>query len=608
MPHRFTSQPLSSVPKKTRGRKKDQLTKKLTEIYENDDGSMPDMRQFRPRHRHRFLRAVVTFLFSAAFFATIAWVGFFVIEPRQQFSEDDVLLNVSGGETVVPGEEVRYRLLYENGQHASLQEVVLHVRYPDGFVFATSTRSPDTETHDSWSIGNLSGGDSGTIDIVGRLFGDVKQKQSLRAFISYRPENFSSEFQKVATQTTEINAAPLGLSLSVKPEVTIGAKETITLAVEPQGGARPEHLIVALEPSDTFVPLSSVPSGDGSPTKWYIDVLDGTKTFTITGTFVDTGVDATSVSAVVRGFQTEKREGDGYVYDEETQTAKLVRTSVQLSLGINGTLEDSPVRPGDRVSGSIVVKNTGTEPQTNVSVRAIFDAPSVRRQSVLDWPHLVDEANGDVVGEQLSDDIRRGTIVWTAAEVPVLRELGPQEEVTIDFHLPVKNSSDVDLTEFPVGNIRATAEVHYGLKSDRQIRSANPITLTLLSDTDIEVRDDREVDNQGREAHTVSWILTNSLHSLSSTTIETDVYGDVSIDPMITAPIGQAVFDSQKKKIVWTIDTLPITLDTAALQFSVLLNKKNPTQTQLTSKVRLKAYDMVVNHEILLVGDEIQLR
>ena len=73
-----------------------------------------------------------------------------------------------------------------------------------------------------------------------------------------------------------------------------------------------------------------------------------------------------------------------------TTSVRLTDTAVTASLAINGTDSDATVRSGDILSGSIQVKNNGNTPESNVVVRAVFDAPSVNRQSILKWADLAD--------------------------------------------------------------------------------------------------------------------------------------------------------------------------------------------------------------------------
>ena len=116
-----------------------------------------------------------------------------MFQPSSGFKEKDVVLSVAGEEEIVYGQEINYRVRYRNNQGASLSKVVLQVRYPEGFVFIDSSRAPSNEKKDEWDLRTINKQDSGYIDIRVKLYGTLGDKQSLRAFLNYKPANFSSE-------------------------------------------------------------------------------------------------------------------------------------------------------------------------------------------------------------------------------------------------------------------------------------------------------------------------------------------------------------------------------------------------------------------------------
>ncbi len=52
---------------------------------------------------------------------------------------------------------------------------------------------------------------------------------------------------------------------------------------------------------------------------------------------------------------------------------------------------------------------------------------------------------------------------------------------------------------------------------------------------------------------------------------------------------------------------MPETLDVLALPLNITLNKKDPTQNTLMSKVKITAEDTITGETITLTGDEISL-
>lgn len=591
--------------------KEEKMAEELKEIYQNGDGSMPDMFHFeRRREGWNLFKAASTFLLSLVFLGAAAAAALFILEPNSGFNDADVAALIDAPGAIEAGGVIAYRLVYTNHQPVALTNVVLSVRYPDGFLFVESS-IPADDGNSSWQFGRLDAGETAELQITGRLFGDIGQEQSLRAFLTYTPENFQSEFQKADSATTRIADAPITLVLGAPTEAAAGASGDIVLTLESKNGAHVQHIELELSDAEGLVVTSVAPSASAiGPYRWSVKPLTSTSTYTVKASFV--GVpdrDEVTVAATVRGWSDEKKIGSGYVLARVALPVRIKRTAIHVSMAVNGTMSGSDIRPGDALSGSIVVKNDSAESQSDVVVRALFDAPSAARQSLLRWSDLADPYSGDVVGEQLGPGVRRGIITWSANEVPGLGSIPPGASVTIDFSLPVKTKEEIDFDAISETMVIAAADIRIGKGPKQQILSGSPITLFVVSDARLEVRDEPMNTPDGKESHRLSWILTNAFHELTSTTISADLFGDVSVDPLsISAGVGRAAFDATKKKITWTIDRLPTALDTAALQFTVVLNSANPTQTQLSSKVTGQATDTVAQKSIPIVGDEVLLR
>lgn len=598
---------VSEAPGAANPRKKTEkeIEAKLAEIYENGDGSLPDMTQFSRRERNRFFTAFVVLLVSCLTLALVAWLGFFVFQPKGKFVEEDVILSVSGKEAVGFGEEVTYRVRYRNAQNVPLGSAVVSVRYPKGFIFSGSSRPPTSDTNDEWAVGSIEPQGSGYIDIRGRLFGDERAEQSLRVFLNYKPANFSSEFQKVAFVSARVSEVPVSVSYNVPEEVTAGADAEMSLVLRPAaeyaGAVR-----VDIDPGVNFAKKDSTPKSDEFERyQWSFDRISAEETITLRGAF-QAGGEPRKVVLTVYG------SGDGaseeYVLSRREFEVSVRENDVSAQVAINGSTGELSVQPGDMLITSVSVRNTGRTALRNARVRLVFDAPSLGRQSLLHWSRVEDELEADIVGEQLNDDVRRGIISWTAAHLPALARIDPGDDVAVDFQLPLKNGELIELADFKLSQIFASVELQYEADGERRVVSGNKMNITVNSDLSFEVRDEAAAEGGG-DRHTVVWLVSNNFHPLKDITLEADIYGDVAWDAdALSVPAGTAEFDAESGRLRWTLPSMPSALNTLALQFGVVLNEKNPTQTNLTSKVRIQATDEITGQKIILVGDEVLLK
>lgn len=585
------------------------IDKQLTEIYENQDGSMPDMTTIEKKHRGRLVRAFFTLLFACAFLGGVAWLGFFVIQPQSGFSEEDVIVSISGEEHIHIGQQVRYRIRYRNAQSTSLAQAVLQVRYPEGFVFEESSVEPTNGKNDEWSLGTIKGQDSGFIDVFGTMYGDLGKRQSFRVFLNYLPANFSSEFQKVAHVTTEIESTPVKVSVTGPEDVAYGAETTYEVTVSKDGDIAVATLALELE-HGAFRKTDSEPASDQfEETRWTLGSFEEETKVSITGAFNGEGeYDRAPLAVRVIGWKDESGREDPFVLATTSLDVAVLRTELSAQLVMNGSSADFDVQPGERLNTSIAIKNVGQSTFENMRVRLVFETPSAKNKSMLYWQDIDDPADGNIVGEQVNKDRRRGLVTWDKTHVTALRSLSPGDSALIDMSIPIKTMDQADLTAFASGAITAFLEVRYDVDDKQESLSTTPLTMTVNSDLAFEVRDDVREDAQGRDVHIINYVLTNQFHGLENVELTADVYGDVTWDEsLLQVPAGDLTWDADAKKITWKIPLLPAEVDTVSLQFGLLMNSDNPTQTRLTSKPQLVATDSVTGRQLVKIGNEIVL-
>ncbi len=596
------------APKKETGERERVIGEQLAQIYENSDGSMPDMKTFETRSKSRLMRAFVIFLISCVFFAVAAWVGLFVLQPRSQFSEEDVVLAISGDDTIVPGDEVTYRIRYRNSQSIALNNVILEVRYPEGFAFTTSTVASTDQKGDRWEIQHLDPGSGAYIDVTGRFFGNLGDKQSIRAFLAYKPENFTSTFQAVATKTIETSGESVHIEVALADEAARNLDTPITITITPKEGKTLEHVALVCMTKEFIVGKKSTPPYDADvPCVWTFDRIDTPIVITFSGSFTG-GNTSQDFSAELRGWSSKEREGDGYVLAKASRSVALVDATTNVSLVVNGGSGDTTIAPGEMIAGSIVVQNKGETPLTDVVVEALFDAPSYNNRSILGWQELEVTGDADVAGNQLTPDTRRGKVTWDKRYIPELASIAPGKQVQIDISIPVRGGDEITLANFTTNNIAVGANFTHGKADARTTVSSNQINLSLVSDFALKVNHEFASNGGAAGIYDISWVISNSFHPLKNIRLEADFYGDVSLDQSkISAAGGSATYDTKNKRLVWTIPEMPISVDVLTLEFQVVLNSDNPTQKDLTSKVKMSAEDGITGTSIKKMGDEIQI-
>lgn len=590
------------------------IEKELKAIYEDNSGKIPNMHQIQKRNQHPVLRAIFGILVFGGCMAIIAWVGFFYLPSQKQVGKDHMVFEINGPTELKIGATTTYILRWKNDEGVKVSDAVITANYPDGFAFLESTRLPSNEGKSEWRIGEIATGQSGEIKITGQNFGSLDQQKSWRVFLTYRPDNFQSEMQKMTTLTTRVAESPVSLSISGPEKATAGDEAGYIFTVKNLSDWQAEKLILQPVFPQNFYVTSSSPK-IGKDNTWIFNFIATTSTtgtdeynFKIYGKFIaDSAQDEASSTAITSAAVNLPFGPDNRLFNiaQSNFNTEIFKSGLALSLAVNGTMSDFGSHPGDTLNATLHLKNNGKESIKNVVIKIVFDAPALKRQSALDWTALEDPRDGTIVGEQISDKIRRGTITWTSAQLKGLAEIKAGQEANIDFQLPVRDTSNFDLASIGEYAIKAAAEATYNNSGGKEEAiGGNPINITLNSDLRLDIRENKISDN-GRE---ISWVLTNNFHPLKDLELTATLFGDVSFESASPTPAGTVNYDEKEKKISWTIPAMPEPVDILALPFTVTLNNVNPTQNTLVSKVRVRATDTVTGQVIEFMGDEVPIK
>lgn len=583
----------------------------LSAIYKNEDGTLPDMTHITKRSNWALVIPVFATVLFLGIVGTALWVGYMLFQPQSHFSEEDVTLAIIGTAQTQVGQSVHYKIRYRNMDNNPLAGVRLELRYPEGFTFVSSSVPSANNAHTQWELNSLSEYSGDEIDVFGVMYADVGSSQSLRAFLSYTPSNFSSAFQKVASFTTEVVESNITLMLDV-PE-TIVASMATPIHVEVQGLASStiDHVALRIKEKEGTVNFSdaSIQADDYYENQWTIPKgTSNTFNFNAQASFEGKQDDTKTLIVELIGWNESARPDQGIVLHTIEKSAKLVVNDFVAQLMINGSAGAQKIAPGQIVNTSIHLKNNGDAPLEDVRVRLVFDTPSTKNLSMLDWAALVDSEDGTIVGDQISPDRRRGYITWDDTQIPLLTSLGVNAEVDIDVQIPLKTMEQIDLTTFPDGNIEIFVEVQHAQGNGVSKLNSNKILLKPASDIDITVSDSIADGEDDAQIHNITWKLENTYHDLSELSFSADFYGDIEFLPeQQVVPAGELTYDETKKRVTWKIDAMPSSIDVLGLEFAIKLKSKNPSQRNLSSRVQGTVFDDHIQETIVLVGDEILL-
>ncbi|MBI5221331.1 MAG: hypothetical protein HY979_00810 [Candidatus Magasanikbacteria bacterium] len=293
---------------------------------------------------------------------------------------------------------------------------------------------------------------------------------------------------------------------------------------------------------------------------------------------------------------------------ESTLKTELIKNAVIVNTAINGSLNDFDAKPGDILNFTIAVKNAGKEDISKAKIQLLIDSPSFKKQSVLGWTDIADKHDGDINGSQISDSVCRAILMWDSSKDKDLALIKSNGQTNLEFQLPIKNSDRAPWSSVENYQIAVTTTLTYTDKTGAtQTITGNVITVTLNSDLSFKQKNEISSDNKEHEKHDITWIIGNTFHALKNVTVDADLFGDINFSSASSTPAGTLSFDPATKHLSWNIPDLTENNDVLALPFSVTINKKNPTQNILISKVHLQAQDSVTGKQLEFIGDEVSL-
>ncbi|GAG00614.1 unnamed protein product, partial [marine sediment metagenome] len=151
-----------------------------------------------------------------------------VILFSNSFSESGIILKIEGPDKVQSGEDVTYKVHYENQSDVKLDNVRLAFVYPADSVVIKDGEIRESIT-ENIELNSLGSGEIGDIEFRAFIVGDTGDIRVAKARLSYKPSNIKSEFDENASLSTTITSFAVPLTLSAPPSAVSGQEIRYTL-------------------------------------------------------------------------------------------------------------------------------------------------------------------------------------------------------------------------------------------------------------------------------------------------------------------------------------------------------------------------------------------
>ncbi len=542
------------------------VDKILRDIYTRR-GKLPNFDSIEIKKEKRTKKFLILLIVFFASLAAAAWAGFFIFKPYAKFGGKGVKFEIRGPEQIVSGGESNLDIQIINSSDVPLAESSVFLMLPQEFSLIKSDPAP--QTANTWVLGTLEPGGKHQIKLKGAVIKEIGGEFLLNATLTYKPANFNSDFQNVASFKAGVSSSILETAIETAAEHSVGDEAVFKIKyrnlseVEAASAAikviLPEHFI--------FV-TSTKPFSDKEEV--LIEKLGPNSEggFEIYGTFSTAANESEKLVSQISFIRK-----DNFILQHQSEISlALIGSDLALDLTINGGKEEV-LSFGDVVYGAVHFKNTGAKTLQNVALSAIFESnPLKNDKSLIDWATFKEPFGAR--RESLK-------VTWDSNSLMLLKELAPGEEGNVDFSF---NLIDKPFTfenrDYKISfHIEGLIEKINGKKVDRLV-SSQKLIFPILTDLSFEAtgryfNEDNIALGLGplppkvgeKTTYRIFWTIKNSLHDLSEITVKAKMPKNVSFGPRSIVPVG--TLSHTEDEIVWRIENLSSLVSRAEVSFDL---------------------------------------
>ncbi len=340
-------------------RKQAKAVADLSGIYhleEDDDIDMTKMDQEENKRRWRLFVGLA--FFGVLAIAALVYVMWFRPVP----SSGDVTLTMTTDSKVASGDAVTIEVQYRNNKNVPISTGTVELFYPSGFTPQSTSIEPDADSDNKrFTIANVAAGGSGKIRIIGQLVGSPKDEKEFSAQLTYRPENFSQDFQVSGKTTTTITSSTISALLTVPEQVQTNTEFEYTVVVKNNGKTDLQRVQLVMTTPDGYTFVSSDPKTFSEQDTWMFDEFPAgeEKKVTIKAKLDGKSGDTADLKAEIG---LAELDNSFNVQTENTKTILLLDPNFDMSVGFPEKLY-----PGDAVTLTATIKNTTGSTVKNVT-------------------------------------------------------------------------------------------------------------------------------------------------------------------------------------------------------------------------------------------------
>lgn len=480
----------------------------------------------------------------------VATISFWVWRGLTSFNKSGIVLAITGAERVTSGEEIVYKVKYQNNTRLDLKNARLVFYFPEG---ALPNNGGDLVQ--SSNLPDLPSGQNNTLEFSAKIVGLKGELKQARAELSYQPGTIVSQFINKADFSTEIISVPLALHFNL-PEKLVGEQVfNFSLDYLNQADIAFDDMELIIEYPDGFVFESATPEPIEEDNVWLLGHLMAQQQGRI------------SIKGSITGKENElknfkarigtRQDKEFIAYAEAVGTLQISVSPLFVSQTINGAT-DLIVQGGQELNYIITYKNTSAVGIQDVTITSKLEGKALDMSTI-----RLDKGSFNGATQQ---------ITWKASNLPDLAYLAPNQSGEVSFSVKLKDDWPInDLTDknFTVVNVinidtsqkpLALKDIEVAGQSRSECKIASQLSLRSMG-----FYYDNIFVNSGpippkveqTTTYTIKWQLVNTGNDLRDVMVSASLPPHVKWQDKISPTDEKLKYDSATGLLVWQVGSLP---------------------------------------------------
>lgn len=547
------------------------------------------------KNNKKSMKSLWIIIFILICVAVVSYLGWNFFNNFKPLSGTGVAMEISGENLAISGDRVKFTIRYQNKEQVKVKNVELRLNYPEGMYYISSSKDPDNLGVNLWKLGDLDPNEDGKVNLEVQVIGSKDDKLNLGATIAYEPVNFSSIFETKVDYNIEIEKT--NFELNVESPSELGNNNRILYKISykniSEGKLSNTRIRFEYPAGFTLLEVNANSLEQGAENIWNLGELDKDTAgeISVTG-FLDTTNNTTSTfNAIIEVkslYSQENTSGQNSVsewipYIKVSKDTLLIPSDVPLQILINNNPIDSVLNWEDELKYEISYKNNSENPIRDVSISVKLDS------KYLNISTLNDIFDGDFDENNL-------TLTWNKNSVPSLGKLERNQEGKFNFSIKL-NKFDNKYLGRDDYFVKSEAKLQYKDSSSQSKESiSNFIINKMNSPVDISAKaryyNGSDAVGSGplppvvgeTTTYEIVWQIKSFISDLTDVTIKTILPPNVDWGGVSTNGIGNIVYNSATREIVWQIDKFDKNSD-YMMQFNILLTPDKSQKDKIVTLI-----------------------